>query len=178
MSVENFSELPDEELQQLASMLIQKMNSSSTFVSNNKFVIDDAMADELTGNLLISVYTEDPVSVQRKATWVVDTIDDVDNSEKLEDVDYLNSIYVDTTSAFKTSTATVDGYKVTMHVDDVDDLGIVETAVDRYSEEDAGIGNYEYFGFNGYDSRPYVEVDGVTTNSCTCYITIEIEPLK
>jgi hypothetical protein len=62
-----------------------------------------------------------------------------------------------------------------LEIDDVDEVETVEVEVDSISHEDAGIGHYEYWGEVGYDSRPYVEVEGTIVKACDCALSLYVE---
>ena len=53
----------------------------------------------------------------------------------------------------------------------------VEVEVENISHEDAGIGDYEYFGFRGHDSHPYIEVTGTITRVCECVLALSVLPI-
>ncbi len=175
--IENFNELTEQEVQNFAAELVQKINSERIFVSDTDFKVSEVEADEMTGNLYISVEHADPIEVSREASWTCSSVDDVNNDPGY-DADYTNSIFDDAKKAFNTLSATIDGYAVTLDIVDVDATSTVEVEVDGYSEEDAGIGDYEFWGQRGHDSRPYVEVEGTIVSSCECSLSLYVEPIK
>lgn len=175
--VENFSVLSEEEQLTFATDLVNKLNSENIFTSEIDFKIDKVEADELSGDLYISVSHDELFAVPRKATWKCDSVDEVEEGPGI-DAEYANSPLDDVKKAFTVLSAEVDGYSVAIDVDDVDEGNNLEVIVDDYSEEDDGIGSYEYWGHVGYDSRPYVEVTGTAIKGCSCYLTIYVEPLK
>ena len=175
--VENFNLLSEDEQLAFATELMKKINSENIFTSDVDFHITDVEADELSGDLYIAISNEELFVVPRKATWQCDTVDDV-NDGPGSDAEYENSVLEDAGKAFTTISAEVDGYKVTVEVDDVDEVDNLGVDVEDYTEEDDGIGPYEYWGHTGFDSRPYVEVTGEVSKGCICHLTLCVEPLK
>jgi hypothetical protein len=173
----NFNELSESELQAFAAGIVEKINSESILTSDVNFKIYSVEADDMTGDLAISLTHDGLIEVPRPATWQCaneeDRFDDPDF-----DAEYDNKFIEDLKNSFKTLKTTIDGYDVEVDIDDYDDEETVEVDVDSYSEEDAGIGRYEYWGEIGYDSRPYVEVEGTVVRGCSCAITIYISPAK
>ena len=176
MPIENFAELSEQELQQFAADLVEKINNESLVSNEINFKITEVKADDLTGNLMIEVIPEDETyEVDRKATWYA--ADHHDMNPDSSDVEFVNLLKNDVKNKFKTE-AVVDGYKITCEVTDVDSVDTVGFEVDDYAEEDSGIGSYEYWGSSGYDSNPYVSVEGTITEECYIYLTLTVEPEK
>ena len=178
--IENFSTLTAQEQQQFAAELIAKINERNIFTDDFDFELDSANppeASDMTGDLFI--YTanseEYPVQVVRSAQW---TAWDYDSMDSAKDVDYHEYYTKDVLNSLKTTTAEIDGYKVTIEVEDGDEDRVVEVEVTDYSAEDAGIGSYEYFGERGYDSQPYYEVYGDLTVEGWAFFTLTVEPLN
>ena len=49
--------------------------------------------------------------------------------------------------------------------------------VDDYSYEDSGVGWYEYGSEVGYDSDPYIQVEGTIVRGCDCALSLYVEPI-
>jgi hypothetical protein len=177
MKIENFAELSAQEQRAFADALIKTINSEHTFSSEIDFEITDVEADELTGNLWIgAIHKEDTyIEVVRQAHWQAA---DEDEAYSAEDPEYYDSIYNDAKASFKTMESVIEGYKVSLSIDDVDEVDTVDTTADDISHEDSGIGSYEYWGESGYDSNEYVEVDGTITVACECAVTFTVEPVS
>ena len=173
--IENFAALSFEEQKKFAEALIKTINSESTFTSDTNFVITNVEADELAGDLLISVDHDAPIEVSREATWACATEDEMRHDPGY-DANYTNSLFEDAKKAFKTLSTVIDGYKVLLELDDVDEEETVEVEVEDYSHEDGGIGDYEFWGHTGHDSQPYIEVVGTIVKACNCAITLLVEP--
>ena len=115
------------------------------------------------------------IKVSREATWTCSDEEDV-NVDPGYDADYKEFIFEDAKTAFKTLEAVLEGYKVSLEIDDVDEEKTIEVNADKYSHEDNGIGQYEYWGETGYDSQPYIEVEGTIVKGCDCALSLYVEP--
>ena len=175
MVIENFAELSFEEQKKFADALVKTINSERIFTDDTNFELDNVEVDELTGGLVLSVSHPDPIKVSREATWTCGTKEEVSDDPGY-DADYKESIYKDIEKAFKTLSTVIDGYEVSLQIDDLDSNEAIEVNVDSYTHEDNGIGHYEFWGERGYDSRPYVEVEGTIVVACDCAISLWIEP--
>ena len=171
--IENFAELSFEEQKNFAEALVKTINSENTFTDETNFKISGIEADDLTGGLIILIEHDDLISVSREATWQADE-DEIDSDPGYE-ANYANYLFEDTTKAFKTLSTEVEGYTVSLEVADVDEEETIEVNVDNYTHEDGGIGDYDYFGFEGYDSRPYAEVEGTIVKACSCVLSLYVE---
>ena len=172
--VENFVVLSVDEQIKFAKDLIKKINTEQVFTDETKFEFQDV---EPNGNsLCISVSTVNPITVSREATWTAGTEEGA-TEDPGNDAEYENGLVADTKKSFKTLNCEVAGYRITLQVDDVEEDETVEAEIEicGLSHEDAGIGPYEYWGFKGYDSQPYVEAEGVITRRCDCNLTLIIE---
>ncbi len=173
--IENFAALPAQEQRKFAEALLKTINSEKIFSSETDFELDQIEVDEFTGGLILYTSQTDTIEVSRKATW------DCSNAEEAEsdpgyDAIYENSVYKDAEKAFKTLSTVIDGYKVSVNIVDVDEISTVEVTTNTITDEDAGIGDYEYWGTRGYDSRPYVEVEGTLIKECECAVNFIVEP--
>lgn len=175
LAIENFNKLSEQEAMQFAIDLINKVNSEKIFISNSYFKLSGLEVDEMTGNLNVLVENEDPIYVAREATWQCDTLEDI-NDDPGNNAEYSNLLFDEVKKAFKSDSTSIGSYMVTLDLIDVDDMDTTEVEVSNYSEEDAGIGSYEYCGHVGYDSQPYVEVEGIITRACWCTISLTVEP--
>lgn len=170
--IENFAALSDQEQREFAEALIKTINTEKTFI-DDELTLSSVEADEMTGDLLIDL--EGVIYLDRKATWTCGNDED-DAYAKPEDPEYDSFIFNDVKRAFKTLSAEIDGYTLSLDVADTNDEEIEEVKVDHISHEDAGIGHYEYWGYEGYDSRPYIEVEGTLVQSCKVYLGLSVEP--
>jgi hypothetical protein len=177
MVVENFAVLPVEEQIKFAKDLIEKINLGNTFTDETNFELQGVEPDDVTGGLWVSVSLANPISIKREATWEAGDEDGA-YEDPGRDAEYSSTIEDDAKKSFKTLAAAVDGYNVSLQIDDIDEDDSVdaEVEVENISNEDSGIGSYEYFGFTGYDSQPYVAVTGTITRYCDCAVTFYIEP--
>jgi hypothetical protein len=174
---EIFSNLSREELQEFVAKLIKTINSEHIFTDKVELKLDthyDIEASDFDGNLYIPVTHEDTIDIERDANWICYNEEDRFDAD---DPEFENSIEEDAEDFFKTLSTTIEGYRVDLEVNDVDEDATVSVDVSSCSEEDGGIGEYEYWGHIEYDSQPYYAVEGVITQACTCYMTLIIEPL-
>jgi hypothetical protein len=173
--IENFAALSAQEQRTFAEALIKTINSESIFSSEVNFEITAVEAEEMSGGLWIEASNADPVDVAREASWQAADEDEA-SYDPGYDADYTGTIFDDIKSSFKTMEATIEGYRVSLDITDVDEDETIEVEVDRISHEDSGIGHYEYWGDVGYDSHPYVEVEGTIIKACTCQLAFFVEP--
>ena len=176
MTIENFAAVSFEEQKAFAEALVKTINSESTFTDQTDFKVTGVEADEMTGGLVIILEPEDTFEVVREATWTCDDRDDAGSTP--DDPEYVNYAFEDAKKAFKTLAAELDGYTVTLSVDDVDTENITDVEVESISNEDAGIGHYEFWGEEGYDSQPYCEVEGTIIHACTVYCSLYVEAVS
>ena len=173
--IENFSLLSEQEQKDFAEALVKTINSESTFIDGHPFEIyyghGGFEADDATGNFYIDISHKDLIEVDREATWQGDYPEDV------YDPEYYYTDEVDIKKAFKTTSAVINGYKVTLDIADYNYDEIVNYDVDSSASKDAGIGSYEYWGTRGYDSRPYTESTGVVTITYDVALYLEVEPV-
>lgn len=175
--IENFAALSIKEQVEFAKTLLRTINSEKIFSDETIFEFQDVEADDLTGGLLISISHTDPISISRKASWIAGDEEGA-GEDPGEETDYANSVFVDVKKAFKTLAAVIEGYQVSLHIDDLDENYDIdaEIDIDRISHENSGIGSYEFWGDKGYDSNPYVEVDGTITRAYDCALSLLVEP--
>lgn len=169
--IENFATLSAQEQKAFAEALVKTINTEKTFV-DDELVISSVEADEMTGDLRIELDWD--AYIDRQATWT--SGDEEDAYSTPEDPEYESFIHNDIRKALKTLSAEIDGYTLSLDVTDTGNEEITEVNVDSISHEDSGIGHYEYGGFTGYDSHPYVEVTGTITQSCTVYLGLFVTP--
>jgi hypothetical protein len=172
--IENFAELSFEEQMKFAEALINTINSENTFIDNNDFTIYGIDDSAITGELIIELELADTIEVSREATWTCSSKAEMQHDPGY-DASFANLLFEDAKKAFKTLSTVIDGYKVSLVMHEVDEEETIEVEVDNYSEEDAGIGGYEYWGHTGYDSQPYIEVEGTIVKACTCYPILQVE---
>lgn len=172
--IENFSTISKQEQLSFAEALVKTINSESTFTADTNFKVVDVEGDDTTGDLYITLETEDLIPVSCEATWQCGDEEEAYDTPDSYAVNYADSIFNDAAKAFKTLNAEIDGYDMELMIDDVDAEETDEVIVDRISNEDSGIGHYEYFGATGYDSNPYVEVEGTLVQLCSVALTLAV----
>ncbi len=173
--IENLAALSEQEQKAFAEALLKTINSEGTFTSEAHFEFDRVEADDVTGGLYILGASVDTMSIPRPATWQAGSEDDI-GQDPGRDAEYANSESEDAEAAFKTTSTVIDGYKVTLKVDEIQEEDTEDVEVTDYTHEDDGIGWNEYWGVMQYDSRPYLEVTGILTKACYCFITLFVEP--
>ena len=176
--IENFDLLSEAEQKVFAENLVDTINSKKTFFDTT-LKIEEVYADSITGDLCVVVYSTEAVNVPRKASWSGNDFDDIESTDSVNwsDIEFENYSHEDVANMIKTTSAELDGYNVTVEVDEVDSGSIVSLDVTEANEDDYGIGSYEYFGATGYDSQPYVEASGTVVESCTFYLTLTVSPI-
>jgi len=172
--IENFAALSAQEQRDFANSLIETINSESIFSSEVDFEITEVEADELDGSLMIKVSHTDTIEVSRKATWQAADEEDA-SSDPGYDADYEESIYTDAEESFKTLSAVIDDYKVSLDIADIDETDTIDIEIDNIDHEDSGYGDYEYWGMRGHDSRPFVVVQGTIVKACECSLAFFVE---
>lgn len=173
MVIENFAELSFEEQKKFAEALVKTINTENTFTDQVDFKVESIEADEMTGGLIIVLEYEGTINVDRDASWSCRHPDDAYQIPDSPVFSYFD--FVDAKKAFKTLAVELEGYSVTLSVDDVDTENIVDVEVSEINKEDDGIGSYDYFGYRGYDSRPYLAVEGTLTQACYVYCSLYVE---
>lgn len=172
--IENFAALSEQEQKAFAEALIKTINSESTFSSETDFKLLEIEADEMTGGLYIKTITTSPIEARCKASWTAADKDDA-YSEPYG-ADFITNTYDEVKKSFNTEDAVIDGYAVTLNeIYDIDEK-FTDAEVDSITDEDGGIGPYEFWGELGYDSSEYVEVTGTLVYDCTCTIFFYVEP--
>ena len=172
--VENFAAISEKEQRDFAEALIKTINSEGIFSSDTNFEITSVVSDDTTGELVIFVENTSPIEVTRQAVW---SSDSEENAEEVgNDVDYDDYLMADAKKAFNATETVIEGYKVSLEISDIEEGEVAEVNVTKISHEDSGIGSYEYFGFTGTDSQPYVEVEGTVVTKCDCQLAIIVAP--
>jgi hypothetical protein len=176
MIIENFAALSAQEQIDFATNIMKTINSEKIFSADTQFEITNVEAEDMTGSLVIEAAVTNPFEVSRKATWTCESEEDAEADPGFE-ASYDNALFEDAKAVFP-ATAVIDDYTITLEIADVEEVGdeAVEVEVDRVSREDSGIGSYEYFGFEGNDSQPYVEVYGTIVSSCDGAFVFYVEP--
>ena len=175
--IENFAAIPFKDRVLFADSLIKTINSEKIFCEEIHLDLVGVEPDDITGGLILKVSPVGPITVTRKASWTCDTEEDAEDVPANSETDFENYLMEDTKKAFKTLETIIEGYKVSLEVSDVDEDDRLdpEVEVTTISHEDDGIGSYEYFGFTGTDSRPYVVVEGTLTTRCDCNLELYVE---
>ena len=173
MVIENFSVLSQAELEQFAKKLIDKINAEKIITTEADFAIlndpDAVWASDITGNLIINLAAIEVASAV-DASWTAAEDDPYDYNDAEEGSPDFDDVFK--------KEVVVDGYKVTLSIDDYDRIENLEVEVDDYSREDSGIGRYEFWGHIGYDSHPYLEVNGTFINLYSVAVSLTIEPTE
>lgn len=174
--IENFAAIPNKDQLAFATALVKTINSEKTFQDEVQFKITEVEPDDFTGDLVIGLSPVDVV-VTRDASWYCsDDPDEDDMPADDDDVTFADYPSTDAKNAFKTLSTVIDGYKVTLDVIDADEGKIIDVKATDYERGDNGIGHYEYFGYEGYDSQPYMEAWGIVEQECKCYLALYVEP--
>ena len=174
--VKDFTELSVAEQIKLAKSLIEKIDSEKIFTDETNFEFQDVDLDNTSKGLCISISTSNPIRISREASWEAGTeegaTEDPGNNAEFE-----YSLLADAKKSFKTLSCEIDGYTVSLQIDDIekDETSDSEVEVVNLTHEDAGIGPYEFWGFKGYDSQPYVAAEGVITSNYDCNLTIFVD---
>ena len=171
--IENFAALTEQEQRQFAEQLVAKINAENIILPGNTLTILEVEADELTGNLWISLDHEDGIVAARPAGWTTGS-EEYTNHPASENIEYANTIDEDARKELKTLSAVVDGYNVTVTTDVVD-WDEDEFEVDSTDYQKDGF-SYEYWGTSGYEDTSYYECEGTVYCTCTVAINLEVEP--
>lgn len=172
--IDNFSLISDKERYQFASDLVERINAEGTFSSDIKFSVAGVEDNTFSGGLIINVSTADLVEVPREATWTCASEDEAGNDPGY-DADYQNHIFDDVKKVFKTMTTKLDNYSVSLEIVEAAEEDVISVEIHETTQKDDGIGSYEYWGERGYDSDPYVSVEGVINQACTIDLDIVVE---
>ena len=181
MLIENFAELSAQELKEFADGLISKVNADHLFAPDIELRLcddsqDNIVPDEMTGDLDIYVEPTEEVIIGREAYWSCGMDDDYEYGTP-EDPDYSYGILEDIKKAFPTKTVSIDGYSVTIEAYDYADWDTGEVGkIISATEDDDGIGSYEYWGEIGYDSRPFMAIEGVIDCPTSIYVSLTVSP--
>ena len=177
--IENFAALSAQEQQDFASALVKTINSESTFTSDVDFRILEIEANDLTGALEIFVETIDALNVARAATWMQYDEDEIHSKPDYDtNIEYEDSIESDILEALKTTSVELEGYKISVKLEDYDEVEeIAEFEVNDYEHGEDGIGWYEYQGRDYYDSHDVYEIDGTITSTINVGLTFIVEPI-
>ena len=177
--IENFAELSTQEQQEFAAKLLEKINAENLLSDEVNFVIDQegggVEAFDFAGSLIINITNPEALLVPREATWQAADEDEAADDPGY-DADFEDRLDNDIVKALKADDFDIDGYNITVQVDDVTEEETDSVEVTNTTEDDAGIGDYEYWGFIGHDSRPYVEVEGIITKACYCFLSLHVTP--
>lgn len=165
-----------ENITEFAKTILEKINSGKVFTKETIFEFYDTELDEVTGGLWILASSASPIRVSREASWTAGDEEGA-HEDPGNNAEYINTVSEDVKKVFKTFAAEIDKYKVSLQIDDIEEDETVDAEVDveNLSHEDSGIGSYEFWGFSGYDSHPYVDVEGIITRFYDCNVTLFVE---
>ena len=175
--IENFDAISVQEQMKFAEALLNTINSERIFTDEVDYKVASIEADEMTGGLIIQVDSDGPMAVAVEAAWVCDDEDDAYHVPSLDRILEEASIYEAAKKSFKTLSTVIEGYQVSLEIDDVNEGSIEEVEVDDVSQEDDGIGSYEAAGYRGYQSIPYLQAEGALIKECEVYVTFYVEPV-
>lgn len=161
MIIEDFNLLSEEELSEFAANIVAKVNEAQPFTKEDsdaiQFEIDNVETNELDGSLLIYIVSSEDLSVARAASW---TADDPDSLNSYSDLTFDDTDLTAAKENLKVLVAEVDGYNVELTDIEFENNGVDEVEYADYSEEEGGIGDYEYWGHRGHNSYTYCTVYG------------------
>lgn len=172
--IENFTELSTQEQKEFANSLIEKINTEKLFSEDARFIVTGIAADDFTGGLWIDVSLVSPIEVRRSAIWTCGNAEYADEAPNNPDFGG-NRIEDAVKNALKTLSTDLEGYTISLDDLDMDAGEITAVEVNKIKAEDAGIGEYEFWGHVEYDSHPYFEVEGILTQECAGYIRLFVE---
>lgn len=172
--IQSFAKMSFDARLHFAEEMIKKINSESIFLNGTKFKIDQIELDDYSDDLIILTTSVDPVKLSRGVFWQVPNEDYL--YYKPKSMDYIDTEYEAVSELLKTKTAVVDGYTVTAEIDDVEAGKNIEVQVDSYYHDDNGIGYYDFWGEPGYDSRPFIVVEGTATEEREVAISFYVSP--
>jgi hypothetical protein len=176
-TVLDFNAMSEAELTQFASNIVQKINSEKLFSSYNEFKVEGVETHGVVNILFVDISHDETISVPREASWQCGV--DENPASVPEYPDYENDLSDDAKNAFKTMSVNIDGYRVSLVIEDADsETAITDVEVTDYRNEDSGIGQYEFWGEIGYDTHPYTQVYGNLFCECRCVLYLEIEPIE
>lgn len=164
MIIQNFATLSQEELNQFAKKLVDKINAEHLITNEVKFTIrkapDAVWAHDTTGDLIINLDEVHNITSTVGATWAAPKGDAYAYEESTVDME--EPIFDD---VFKKDFV-IDGYKVAV---DVDYYDLVET-------EDVEVYDYKRdFDFWG---NVYLDVTGAFINTYSVALSLVVEPVE
>lgn len=172
--VKNFVELSVEEQINFARTLIEELNKSSIFIEATDLEFQDVYVEDTQA--VIDLSFKNPIKVSRQATWQAGT-EEAAEEDPCSDAAYDTTIRDEVKKAFKALDLEFNNYHLSLEINDIEEDETVEAEIEinHLSHEDSGIGSYEFWGFKGYDSNPYVEVEGTVTKAYNCTLTLVVE---
>lgn len=153
------------------NILLKSIVDQIKFPGDPDVTIDYAAiteSDEGTFLVPVELHT---VKLPVSCVWEGDTegnysVDDIDIDAEKEAENYIKTI--------QTPSEFMEGILTDVSYEDIHDYTIADTEVTKMTEEDAGIGSYEYWGTVGYDSQPYTEISGIVTIDAVLGLWLEI----
>ena len=174
--IADFNTLSMEELKQFAVDLVAKVNAAKLFHDDAELAVAediDLSVDETFGSLNIPVYFKDGLDISMDATWTCSEPEDA--TSDYDDIEFTESESRAMLRELKGTTAKLEAFTLTLSDLDYEDYEITEVEATDITDEDAGIGWYEYWGETGYDSHPYCEVEGTAYINCEAFAWLTVD---
>lgn len=172
--VKDFVELSVEEQINFARTLVEELNTNNIFLEVTDLEFQDVYVEDT--QVVIDLSLKNPIKVSRQATWQAGTEEGAEEDPG-DNAAYDTTLRDEVKKAFKALDTEFGGYHLELQLEDIEEDETVEAEIEinHLSHEDSGIGSYEFWGFKGYDSNPYVEVEGTVTKAYNCTLTLVVE---
>ena len=179
--VEDFIYWSASQIKELVNKIITKVNTEHIFTDAVEFTYkseDDL--DIYDDELYIGVSHANPLKVERYATWCCLHSDEINATPEVDEIEFDDSLESDVAPALKLKTEkfVMDGFEISIMLDDTEPGEVLESTVKKWTEEEDGIGEYECHGLHGNDTTRYYEMTGTVIQECTCFLSIAVAPIK